>query len=133
MTFRVFIRSAAFMLLFSLSLHAHADWKRVVNGDRAEFYIDPGTVRIKGEQREVWSVINYHNPQQLQSGRVFRSMRTLLQLECATHYARSIHGTFFSGDMLRGEKLSEMGTLPPWEPVRAGTPMREILDLVCRS
>ena len=124
---------AVVALLMVTSALAHAEWKRVVNGDRAEFYIDPGTVNIKGDQREVWSVINYHNPQQLQSGRIFRSMRTLLQLECATHYARGIHGTFYAGDMLRGEKISEMGALPPWEPVKAGTPMKEILDLVCRS
>lgn len=124
---------AALALLLMSALPAQAEWKRVANGDRAEFYIDPATVRIKGEQREVWSVINYHNPQQLQTGRVFRSMRSLLQLECSTRYARGIHGAFYSGDMLRGEKITEMGALPPWEPVKAGTPMREILDLVCRS
>ena len=120
-------------LLSTVAFSAHADWKRVVNGDRAEFYIDPATIRVKGDQREVWSIINYHNPQQLQTGRIFRSMRTLLQLECATQYARGIHGAFYSGDMLRGEKISEMGALPPWEPVKAGTPMKDILDLVCRS
>ena len=54
---------AALALLLMSALPAQAEWKRVVNGDRAEFYIDPATVRIKGEQREVWSVINYHNPQ----------------------------------------------------------------------
>ena len=123
----------ALALLPGLSVSAHAEWKRVVNGDRAEFYIDPATVRVKGDQREVWSIINYHNPQQLQTGRIFRSMRTLLQLDCATHSARGIPGSFFSADMLRGEKISEMGALPPWEPVKAGTPMKEILDLVCRS
>ena len=124
---------AALALLLMSALPAQAEWKRVANGDRAEFYIDPATVRIKGEQREVWSVINYHNPQQLQNGRIFRSMRSLLQLECATHYARGIHGSFYTGDMLRGEKITEMGALPPWEPVKSGTPMKEILDLVCRS
>ena len=127
------LRFALLVLLSSAAVTAHADWKQVVNGDRAEFYIDPVTIRVKGDQREVWSIINYHNPQQLQTGRIFRSMRTLLQLECATQYARGIHGAFYSGDMLRGEKISEMGALPPWEPVKAGTPMKDILDLVCRS
>jgi hypothetical protein len=123
----------AFSLLLGASFAAQAEWKRVVNADRAEFYIDPSTIRVKGDQREVWSVINYHNPQQMQNGRIFRSMRSMLQLECATRYARGIHGSFFSGDMLRGEKITEMGALPPWESVKAGTPMQEILDLVCRS
>lgn len=128
-----FLRALLLVLLPALPMVSHAEWKRVVNGDRAEFYIDPATVKIKGDQREVWSVISYHNPQQTQTGQIFRSMRALLQLECATQYARGIHGTFYSGDMLRGEKISEMGALPPWEPVKAGTPMKDILDLVCRS
>lgn len=130
---RHLFRCVAIILMASLASAAHADWKRVVNGDRAEFYIDPTTIRIKGDQREVWSVINYHNAQQMQNGRIFRSMRSLLQLECATQYARGVHGAFFTGEMLHGEKIFEMGALPPWEPVKAGTPIKDILDLVCRS
>jgi hypothetical protein len=127
------IRFSLLALLLGCSVHAHADWKRVVNGDRAEFFIDPSTIRINGDQREVWSLINYHNPQQLQSGRIFRSMRNLLQFQCDAHFARGVHGAFYSGEMLHGEKISEMGALPPWEPVKAGSPIKDIFDLVCRS
>ena len=127
------IRYWLLALLLGWSVHSHAEWKRVVNGDRAEFFIDPSTIRVNGDQREVWSLINYHNPQQLKSGRIFRSMRNLLQLQCDVNFARGVHGAFYTGEMLHGEKLSEMGALPPWEPVKAGSPIKDIFDLVCRS
>ncbi len=120
-------------LLLSLAPSARAEWSSVSKNNRGEFFIDRSTKSIKGDQREVWSMMNYSNPQVGSEGKVYRSTRSLLQLECATRYARAIHTSFFTGSMLRGDQIGKMGSLPRWDPVPPDSPMDEILDLVCKS
>ncbi|MEO0316911.1 MAG: hypothetical protein RL404_588 [Pseudomonadota bacterium] len=112
---------------------AHADWSSVARHNNGEFFIDRSTIKIKGAQREVWSMMNYSNPQLSSNGLVYRSTKSLLQVECETRYARAIHMSFFTDLKLRGNEFGKMGSLPPWEKVPQDSAMREILDLVCKA
>lgn len=126
------MRTAALMVALLLSTSfAHAEWVSVVRGDRAEFFFDPTTVKRKGQQREVWSMVNYRQPEMNAAGQLYRSTRTLLQFDCESKMARGIHSAFFKGSMLRGDMITEMGTLPEWEPVPPGTAIRDIFERVC--
>ncbi len=127
------MRSLVLFTLFTLSSVAQAEWTSVGRFDRGEFFIDRSTLQIKGDQREVWSVMNYRNPEMDQKGHIFRSTRSLLQLQCKARLARAIHMAFFSGAMLGGKQISHMGSLPGWDQVLPDSPMQTILDLVCRS
>jgi hypothetical protein len=124
-------RSTLFLLLLFCGT-ALAEWRSIGRFDRGEFFIDQRTLQTKGEQREIWSVMNYRNPEMDPQGRIFRSTRSLLQLQCKARKARAIHMSFYTGAMLEGKQISTMGSLPDWEPVPPGTPMHDILDLVCR-
>lgn len=123
----------ALLALLLLCCPARAEWTSIGRFDRGEFFIDRSTLQIKGDQREVWSVMNYRNPEMDHGGNIFRSTRSLLQLECKARQARAIHMTFFSGAMLGGKQISTMGSLPGWDKVLPDSPMQTILDLVCRS
>lgn len=125
-------RSLVFTLLFVFG-SAQAEWTSVGRFDRGEFFIDRSTLRIKGDQREVWSVMNYRNPAMDQKGQIFRSTRSLLQLHCEARQARAIHMAFFTGAMLGGKQIGEMGSLPGWDKVLPDSPMQHIFDLVCRA
>ena len=112
---------------------AHAEWTSVSRHNNGEFFIDRATIRIKGAQREVWSMMNYSNPQMSANGTIYRSTKALLQVECETRYARAIHMSFFTDLKLRGTEFGKMGSLPPWEKVPQDSAMREILELVCKA
>jgi hypothetical protein len=122
----------ACVLLLSATT-AHADWSSVSRHNNGEFFIDRATIKIKGGQREVWSMMNYSNPQLSSGGQVYRSTKALLQVECETRYARAIHMSFFTQMGLRGNEFGKMGSLPPWEKVPQDSAMREILELVCKA
>lgn len=126
-------RMPALLSLFIVCGTVHAEWTSVGRFDRGEFFIDRSTLQIKGDQREIWSVMNYRNPEMDPKGHIFRSTRSLLQLQCKVGQARAIHMAFFSGSMLGGKQISNMGSLPGWDQVLPDSPMRKILDLVCRS
>jgi hypothetical protein len=118
-----------FFVLVSSS--AYADWSRVGNFDNGDFYIDRATVTSKGGKREVWSLMDYRYAQMDSNKNIFRSTRTMLQLNCPEKKARITHMSFFSGQMLRGNEISKMGMLKDWEPVAPDTPIRRILETVC--
>lgn len=126
-------RSLALFALCTVCGAAQAEWTSVGRFDRGEFFIDRSTLQIKGDQREVWSVMNYRNPALDQNGHIVRSSRSLLQLQCKVLQARAIHMAFFSGAMLGGKQISYMGSLPGWDKVLPDSPMQKILDLVCRT
>ena len=126
-------RALCCLTLLAICGSAQAGWTSVGRFDRGEFYIDRSTIEIKGDQREVWSMMNYRNPEMHPNGHIFRSTRSLLQMQCKARLARAVHMSHFTGSMLGGKEISKMGSLPEWDPVPPGTAMREILDLVCRS
>ena len=126
-------RVVSFLALLIISSSVQAGWTSVGRFDRGEFYIDRSTIEIKGDQREVWSMMNYRNPEMHPNGHIFRSTRSLLQIQCKARLARAVHMSHFTDAMLGGKQISKMGSLPEWDPVPPDTPMREILDLVCRS
>ncbi len=125
-------RTLAGLLLLAAGI-AHAEWTSVARHNNGEFFIDRSTIKIKGKQREVWSMMNYSNPQVSSNGTVYRSTKSLLQVECETRYARAIHMSFFTDSKLRGKEFGVMGSLPPWEKVPQDSAMREILELVCSA
>lgn len=126
-------RMLCLFTLLSISGGVQAGWTSVGRFERGEFYIDRSTIEIKGDQREVWSMMNYRNPEMHPNGHIFRSTRSLLQIQCKARLARAVHMSHFTDAMLGGKQISKMGSLPEWDPVPPDTPMREILDLVCRS
>lgn len=126
-------RVVSSLALLLISSSVQAGWTSVGRFERGEFYIDRSTIEVKGDQREVWSMMNYRNPEMHPNGHIFRSTRSLLQIQCKARLARAVHMSHFTDAMLGGKQISKMGSLPEWDPVPPDTPMREILDLVCRS
>lgn len=126
-------RALYWFALFAVCGSVQAGWTSVGRFERGEFYIDRSTLQVNGDQREVWSMMNYRNPEMHPNGRIFRSTRSLLQLQCKARLARAVHMSHFTDAMLGGKQISKMGSLPEWDPVPPDTPIREILDLVCRS
>ncbi|MGB4346748.1 MAG: surface-adhesin E family protein [Burkholderiaceae bacterium] len=120
------------LLLLVLTASAHAEWSRVGYFANGNFYIDRATIASVNGHREVWSMMDYGSPQMDQNRKIYRSTRSMLQLDCPQKKARIIHMTFFSGSMLGGNEISKMGMLQDWSPVPPDTPIRGILDDVCR-
>ena len=110
---------------------AYAEWSRVGYYANGDFYIDRDTITRNGERREVWSVMDYRSPQMNNNGKIYRSTRSMLQLDCTHKMARIVHMAFFSGSMLRGNEIGKMGSLKEWESAPPDTPIRAILDAGC--
>ena len=118
-------------ILLLVSNMAYAEWTSVGHFDNGDFYIDRQSMIRKGDQREIWTLMDYRFVQMDANKNVFRSSRSMMQLNCAEKKGRIIHMSFFSGSMLRGNEVSKMGMLKDWEPVPPDTPIYRILEVTC--
>ncbi len=118
-------------LLLLVCNMAYAEWTSVGRFDNGNFYIDKQSMVRKGDQREIWTLMDYRFVQMDGNKNIFRSSRSMMQLQCVEKKARIIHMSFFSGSMLRGTEVSKMGMLTEWEPVPPDTPIYRILEVTC--
>jgi hypothetical protein len=125
------LKKIVIAILFLVSNMAYAEWTSVGRFDNGNFYIDKQSMIRKGDQREIWTLMDYRFVQMDGNKNVFRSSRSMMQLHCVEKKARIIHMSFFSGSMLRGNEVGKMGTLKEWEPVPPDTPIYRILEVTC--
>jgi len=118
------------MLLLVCNM-AYAEWTSVGRFDNGNFYIDKQSMVRKGDQREIWTLMDYRFVQMDGNKNIYRSSRSMMQIHCVEKKARIIHMSFFSGSMLRGNEVGKMGTLKEWEPVPPDTPIYRILEVTC--
>ena len=110
---------------------AHAGWERLGRFDVSEVYVDRSTLRDREGWREVATMMDYESPRVRNDGKVYRSTRTVVQMDCRHRMARIVHLAYFSGFKLKGEELDQMGSLKQWMPVPDDSPMGAVLRVAC--
>ena len=82
------------MLLLVCNI-AYAEWTSIGRFDNGNFYIDKQSMVRKGDQREIWTLMDYRFVQMDGNKNIFRSSRSMMQLDCVEKKARIIHMSFF--------------------------------------
>jgi len=93
-------------------------------------YIDPDTIRHKGELVKMWYLIDYKTMQPLLRGS-FLSERAHAQVDCAEERIRVLAITYFSGNMARGETVYFDIDEGRWGPVAPRTMAEALLEVAC--
>ena len=98
----------------------------------AVVYIDAAeAVQREGARRKLWTVTDYKQRQTHGNGRVYRSSRSWLDIDCQAQQARVLHLTFFEGAMQGGAVVEREGVLHEWLPIPADSPIARIAYKVC--
>src|SRR5215510_10708220 len=122
------------LLLISLlvlsSGPAYAEWMVVgTSSDDDMIYIDPETIRHKGELAEVWVLSDSRLGKRfLETTSYYSSTRQLHQYNCAEERNRVVASTWFSSNMGVVDNLTKEGQ---WQPVPQGSVGRYLMNLVC--
>jgi hypothetical protein len=69
------------MLLLVCNI-AYAEWTSIGRFDNGNFYIDKQSMVHKGDQREIWTLMDYRFVQMDGNKNIFRSSRSMMQLHC---------------------------------------------------
>ena len=121
-----FKRSQVFFLCFWLLItllvlsreQVYAEWILVSGNDAAGLavYVDPGTIRQKGNLAKMWQLYDYKTVQTV-AGDSLLSMKRFNEYDCTEARTRTLGYTWFSGHMGSGNVVYSTTEVQPWELV----------------
>jgi hypothetical protein len=79
-------------------------------------YVDPDTIRRKGDLVKMWSLLDFKTIQTVASDS-FWSSKTQMEFDCAEERMRQLAYTWFSGNMGSGNTVHSSANELKWESV----------------
>ena len=111
------------------------DWQSMGLMDLGVFYIDRDTISSpeSGNKhiRQVWSMLDYREPQKNALGKSYRSSRSLIEIDCENNKTKTLSLSLHAGPRLSGEVLTSEGVIGPWQSIPPDTPLVHIKKAIC--
>jgi hypothetical protein len=110
----------------------YAEWLLVSGDDAAGLavYVDPGTIRQKGNIAKMWQLYDYKTVQRV-AGDSLLSMKRFNEYDCSEALTRMLGYTWFSGNMGSGGVVFSTTEVQPWEPVGSRTINHTLWQVAC--
>lgn len=97
------------LLMATLSTCACAEWVLIFRYSDADVYADPVSVSSVKDKATMWNVSDSKKDGDFLGSR-YRSVKTLMEYDCARMTSLHVKSMYYKGQMGRGELI---GTLPP--------------------
>ena len=99
---------------------AYAEWVKFVSfTDQGSYsvYVDLDTIRRKGELVKMWVLFDFDTQRVTLPRRVYLSMQSLEQFDCAEERSRMLAFTNFAGNMGTGDVVYSNTVEGKWQPL----------------
>ena len=120
-------------LLILSSGPAYAEWVAVSKADTSTGYVDPDTIRRKGNLVKMWILSDFKTIQTTAAGISYLSQKMQWEYDCAEEQFRMIAGYGYSGQMGTGEIVTSHTNPANWEPVMPGSVGQTRWVFVCKK
>lgn len=119
------------LLVLSCGL-ACAEWVLASGNDKTGLlvYIDPDSIRRKGNLAKMWQLYDYKTIQTV-AGDSLLSMKRFNEYDCAEARTRTLGYTWFSGNMGNGNVVYSTPEVQQWEPVGSRTINHTLWKAAC--
>jgi hypothetical protein len=120
-------------LLVLSSGSAFAEWVSIgssENGGGYTVYVNPDTIRRKGDLVKMWIFLDYKTIQTV-AGTSHLSVRSQHQYDCAEDRHRRLAYTFFSGNMESSKEVYSNPDEGKWEPVASDSVAEGLWKIAC--
>ena len=120
-------------LLVLSSGPAYAEWVSV-GGYESQggytAYVDPDTIRRKGDLVKLWRLINFKTTQTV-AGDSFLSVKEQTEFDCTEGRMRGLALAAFSGNSGTGDVVYSQSVEQKWEPVFPGSVGQDMWKVAC--
>jgi hypothetical protein len=119
-------------LLVLSSGPAYAEWVLASGNDDAGLtvYVDPATIRRKGNLVKMWQLHDYKTVQTV-AGDSLLSFKRYNEYDCVEERTRMLAYTWFSGNMGSGKVVYSTPDEQEWEPVTPRSINRTLWKVAC--
>jgi hypothetical protein len=110
----------------------YAEWVLTSGNDDAGLtvYVDPDTIRRKGNLVTMWQLYDYKTIQTV-AGDSLLSIKRYNEYDCTEERTRMLAYTWFSGNMGSGKVVYSTPDEQQWEPVVPGSINRTLWRVAC--
>jgi hypothetical protein len=110
----------------------YAEWVLVSGDDKAgrTVYVDPDTIRSKGDLVKMLSLIDYKTIQII-AGDSLLSIQRQNEYDCAEERTRMLAFTWFSGNMGSGQVVHSDSDEDKWKPVAPDSVAESLWKIAC--
>jgi hypothetical protein len=121
-------------LLVLSSGPVYAEWVLVSGDDEAGLtvYVDPDTIRRKGNLVKMWQLYDYKTVQAV-AGDSFLSIQRQDEYDCTEERTRMLAFTWFSSNMGKGRVVYRTADEQQWEPVVPRSINRALWKVACNK
>ena len=119
-------------LLLLSSGPAYAEWVRVGGNDAATQYVDPDTIRLKGNLVKMWSLYDY-KAMYTNAGKSSWSLKAQAEYDCGEEQTRVLAEHEYSGPMGNGEIVHSDSSPHNWAPVIPGSVGQANWEFACKK
>ena len=114
-------------VLMLATTSAWADWVQFATSDDTVYYLDPASIRKRGNLRRVWELHDLKKRDSLGN----LSYRALDEYDCDGERYRTLSLSMHSGPMASGQLLRNNDETSAWQHIPPNTIVEEALRLVC--
>jgi hypothetical protein len=119
------------VLLLSGGPAAYAEWVKIgTTDDGMTIYVDPDTIRQKGDLVKMWYLYDYESTQTVADSS-YLSTKAQDEFDCAGELHRTLAFTFFSGKMGSGKADYSNSEEHKWEPVAPRSVDQAVWKIAC--
>ncbi len=123
------MRRIVAVLALIMAAPAFAGWEEMVSHGGISLFLDPQTIKVSGDTRNVLALVAYNEP--LENGA--RSIQGAMEYDCRGKRLRTLTFTHYAEPLARGRVVSDSQSPSEWNPVAPGTFAADALDFVCRQ
>lgn len=109
----------------------YAEWVLIVETPSGMTeYVDPDTIRRKGDMVKMWVLFDYKTAQ-TSAGDSYFSSKSQMEIDCPEERFRILAFTWFSGNMGNGKVIYSNSDESKWRPVAPGSVAKDLSSVVC--
>ena len=111
---------------------AEPSWQRLLQDEQGTYYLDTRSVRSKGQVKTFQSLRDYKQMQSTFDGKAFKSTLATIELDCGAREALVLDITYFTDNMLGGDKVLKEKDFHNAQPVDSRSPIYRYAQRLCQ-
>lgn len=121
------------MLLVVWSNNSIAEWVKVASSERGTYYINPSSIRSKGNKIKMWRLTDLNEAKRDANGNIYISYLEQNEYNCKEEQFRPISFQNYSEHMAEGKMVYFNSDGAMWQPIPPDSVAEILLKIACKK